>query len=158
MYAYDINKGRLVMMKQCWRTDAHKMLKEHEVYSALREGGVRHLPEVWFANDIQGPNTASKTQEFNGAATGRCNWMKWTTQVMPKRQLYRIALETVCVPLVEFRSTRELVSAIRDAAICKQLCIEKAKSRQLLTFRSLKVMPMQFSRVGSFIAIFMLEA
>lgn len=100
--AYDPVNKRRVILKDTWRYGEY--LPEHEVYKVLREREVPNILDVVASGDV-------------GGHFQRCG----ETETLRTLVHYRLVLSEVGKALVNFGSTHEYVTAVRDALICLSL-------------------------------------
>ena len=103
---WDMLTGSVVFSKDTWRVDLSRVEKEGDVYKALREKGVSHIPDLICDEDVL--DHRARTQDF------------WDEEAEPHRKFrphrhYRLGLGVVTQPLTSFQSSWELVNAIKDA-------------------------------------------
>jgi hypothetical protein len=115
--AYDILQRTMVYLKDSWRIDLPDIQAEGQVYVILRDAGTQHVPHCLASGDILSEDYhATKTQTY---ATKP--WAYYSaTRYIPHRH-YRLCLDVVGHILVDYGSTYEMVSAVRDALIGKFL-------------------------------------
>lgn len=111
--AYDVLQQTVVFLKDSWRIDLPDIQAEGQVYVTLRDAEVQHVSQCVASGDILSEDYhATKTQKYVTAG-----WAcRSTTQFLPHRH-YRLCLRTVGCVLMEYKSSREMVSAVRDALI-----------------------------------------
>ncbi|EEB89149.1 hypothetical protein MPER_12790, partial [Moniliophthora perniciosa FA553] len=107
--------GNLVYLKDTWRIVADDQEKEGETYKILKEAKLNGIPDVLAHGDARG------------------KWRKTVTHKESKRrpsarvhQHYFIVFKQVGRPLWDFKTTLELVKAIRDAVQAHKDALEKA--------------------------------
>lgn len=100
--AYDPVNKRRVILKDTWRHGEY--LPEHEVYKVLREREVPNILDVVASGDVGG--------HFQCCGE---------TETLRTLVHYRLVLNEVGKALVDFGSTHEYVTAVRDALICLSL-------------------------------------
>jgi hypothetical protein len=101
--AVDKNTQQKCLLKDAWRLDGYH--REHEVYDRLHTAGVRNIPGGLAAGDVAGQ---------------RCGYFQDGWQVpsgstIRRHSHYRIVLDVVGEPLVDFESTHSMVQYVRDA-------------------------------------------
>ena len=115
--AYDVLQQTVVYLKDSWRIDLPDIQAEGQVYAVLSEAGAQHVPHCLASGDILSEDYhATKTQTY---ATEPWAYRS-TTHYIPHRH-YRLCLNIVGRILVDYRSSYEMVSAVRDALIGKLL-------------------------------------
>jgi hypothetical protein len=112
--AYDVLQGTVVFLKDSWRIDLPDIQAEGQVYKALKDARVRHVPHCLASGDIS-------TAEYHATKTHLYVMEPWAachpaTRFIPHRH-YRLCLDVVGRVLVEYRSSFEMVSAVRDALL-----------------------------------------
>jgi hypothetical protein len=111
--AYDVQRRRLVMMKDSWPVFVHDNMMEGRVYQQLNEALVQNTPIcVDFSNGDE-CNSGTRTQHFT-----RESWLHEDLAFsVSVRRHHRLILDTVGRPLETFTSSKELVRAVRAAMI-----------------------------------------
>uniref|UniRef100_A0A0W0F2R1 Fungal-type protein kinase domain-containing protein n=1 Tax=Moniliophthora roreri TaxID=221103 RepID=A0A0W0F2R1_MONRR len=108
--------GNLVYLKDTWRSVLGDQEKEGMVYRALKDAGVKGIPDVLAHGDAPGRWQETVThKESNGTAPLRVH------------RHYFIVFKQVGRNLWDFKTTLELVKAIRDAVQAHKDALEKAK-------------------------------
>jgi hypothetical protein len=107
MLAFDMEKRKIVFLKDYWRTAADGMEKEGEIYALLESHGVPNIAPFGKGNDVRDHTTVTHTLRDE-------EWACWSKDMVVLRH-YRMSLEVVARPLTSFYSSRELVSAMADA-------------------------------------------
>ncbi|EJD36483.1 hypothetical protein AURDEDRAFT_74152 [Auricularia subglabra TFB-10046 SS5] len=97
--AYEAQSGRLVLLKDTWRVEAYT--REGEVYELLSKNSVHNIPGMKAHGDVQ-PDEPLQACGQNDGPTRR-------------HVHYRLVLDTVGRALSDFRSTWELVRAVKGA-------------------------------------------
>jgi hypothetical protein len=112
-HAYDVQKGVLCFVKDTWRVDITDIQEEGITYETLQRNRVRNIPEcVAFGNILSEMYHSTKTLDYS-----KQKWAHPTgSQLIPHRH-YRLALNIIGRNLTEFKSTYEMVEAVRDAVI-----------------------------------------
>lgn len=129
--AYDVSRCRLVYMKDSWRVNMPDIWPEGRVYEVLRGYGVRNIPNCLSSGDIATDQYhASKTNSYL-QAPWVCHTVTQLQHFIPHRH-YRLTLDVIGRPLTDFRSSYEMVSAVRDAIIGELL--SASKRRRLTSF------------------------
>jgi hypothetical protein len=115
--AYDVLRGTIVFLKDSWRIDLPDIQAEGRVYEILRNAGVRHVPHCLASGDIS-------TAEYHATKTHIYAGKPWAchsdAHFVPHRH-HRLILDVVGRSLVDYRSSYEMVTAVRDALIGKFL-------------------------------------
>lgn len=110
--AYDLFNQKVVFVKDSWRIDLDGIMAEGKVYEILRDAEARHVPYCLAAGDILCDDYhATKAQIY-----AEKPWACHSTKLVPHRH-YRLSLDIVGRVLVEYTSTYEMVSAVRNALI-----------------------------------------
>ncbi|KAH7887107.1 hypothetical protein F5I97DRAFT_1106621 [Phlebopus sp. FC_14] len=115
---YDLEKQRLVYLKDTWRINADDIRPEGEVYKELHDANVPNIPPLECSGDL-GYQTVTETLV---SADWSCVRMPLTGHVH-----YRIVLGVVGRKLTTFKSTKELVQALLDALSAHWAAYEVAK-------------------------------
>jgi hypothetical protein len=112
--AYDVSKETVVFLKDSWRIDLPDILAEGVIYKILNNANARHIPRCLASGDISSIEYhATKTHLYAvELAAGR----KVEAHFIPHRH-HRLVLDVVGRVLVEYESSFEMVSAVRDALI-----------------------------------------
>ncbi|KAJ7199149.1 hypothetical protein GGX14DRAFT_662180, partial [Mycena pura] len=105
--AVETETNRICLLKDTWRVDGYH--PEGEVYARLKEKQVRNIPNVIVARDVGG------RYHRCGADAYPSSWRKCKAEAIRCHQHYRLVLDVVGRPLVEFGSTHELVKCMLDA-------------------------------------------
>ncbi|KAK7030407.1 hypothetical protein VNI00_014151 [Paramarasmius palmivorus] len=108
--------GRLVYLKDTWRIDLPAMTKEGDIYAHLHANDIPNIPHVSAHGDVVGIWQETGTRLSKGIDKPNC----------PLRH-YRLVLQEVCRRLVSFKTTWELLNAIKDAMKAHEVAYEKAK-------------------------------
>lgn len=122
--ALDVASGSLVFLKDYWRPLDSTRPSEADIYAALAELHIPHLPHVHVAGDV--PQDGNRYQ---------CTLsQKWKTmegmhalEALRRHRHHRI-VQDVAYPLTSVRNSRELVSALRDTIQCKSVVSIMLKS------------------------------
>lgn len=107
MLAFDIEKNKIVFIKDYWRAVCENTDKEGEIYRILHDTRIPYIPPFGRGNDVRGHATLTdmvKTED----------WAYPTAKMKPLRH-YRMSLEEIGRPLNTFKSSHELVTAVSDA-------------------------------------------
>jgi hypothetical protein len=111
--AYDISQQTVVYLKDSWRIDLPDIQAEGRTYATLRGAGAQHIPHCLVSGDILSEDYhATKTQTYATNTWARCS----PKHFIPHRH-YRLCLHVVGRILLKYRSSYEMVSAVRDAII-----------------------------------------
>ncbi|KAG6807461.1 hypothetical protein H0H92_007369 [Tricholoma furcatifolium] len=117
--AYCLNTENVVLLKDSWRVVSDSLRPEHEIYRQLHEHKVPHILQVIDAEDVGTADHATQTE-------------KWVLVTKLKRNIrtlrhYRIAIEYVPCRLDQFTHVRQMITAIRDAAIAHSIAATVAQ-------------------------------
>jgi Fungal protein kinase len=130
--AYDLQSEECVVMKDSWRVDATNAPIEGEIYRSLNQEGVKNVPKcVGFCDVGEDKYHRTQTQSFSNAP-----WLGSFDFSSPALRHHRLILKTVGRKLDKFRSSRELVCAIRAALIGMSFVITSSFARRLRNFYS----------------------
>ncbi|KAI3605497.1 other 1 protein kinase [Moniliophthora roreri] len=110
--------GNIVYLKDTWRIDMEEMQKEGNIYAQLHEKGVPHIPHVVAHGDAGQQKTLSRSSFPDLFRPG---------EPSHPFQHYYIVFREVGRRLTEFRTTHELVNAIKDAMKAHQVAYDEAK-------------------------------
>ncbi len=99
--AYHLMEDRVVLLKDPWRILAPGLIAEGRVYEQLHKAKVPHIAELILGGDIPGQNQKTYT--------------KGNSQ--REHQHYRLVLGTIGSDLTSFRSSWEMVTAVKCAMI-----------------------------------------
>jgi hypothetical protein len=111
--AYDVLQGMVVFLKDSWRIDLPDIEAEGRVYKMLRDAAVRHVPHCLASGDIL-------TMEYHATKTHDYVIKPWACHSdahFTPHQHYRLVLDVVGRALVQYRSSYEMVAAVRNALI-----------------------------------------
>lgn len=107
-FAYIVGQKRLVFVKLAWRSMSENIYPEHKTYQTLYDHNVPNIPQIITGEDVCHAATReplrTRTQEFMTSA--------W--KPLERRQ-YRLVIETLGLPLSEYRDSFALVHATRDS-------------------------------------------
>ncbi|KAF8191341.1 hypothetical protein BJ912DRAFT_830421, partial [Pholiota molesta] len=116
MLAFDLKTKKLVFMilKDYWRPNVADIEKEGDVYEILHAHKVDYIAEFGTGNDAR--DHVTRTQEFinKGWALRRRPQGGEAIVLTPLCQ-YRMTLLVIGEPLINFKSSKQFVSAIADA-------------------------------------------
>ena len=102
-------------MKDSWRVDLPDIQAEGLTYEMLKKACVRNVPECVAYGDILDTDYhATKTFAYSTAS-----WACLSEAHLVPHRHYRLALDIIGRSLVKFKSTYEMVAAVRDAVIGK---------------------------------------
>jgi hypothetical protein len=114
--AYDISRSKVVFLKDTWRIDLDGITPEGEVYAKLNAASVRNIPQCLASGDIS-------SSEYHATRTPDYAQSSWASKGcschpsgpwIPHRH-FRLVLDVYGRSLVDYESSHEMVSAIRDA-------------------------------------------
>jgi len=109
--AYDIARQTRVFLKDSWRVDLPDIQAEGLTYETLMKANVRNIPRCHIAGDIS-------TADYHATKTHHYATKPWAchshAMFIPHRH-YRLVLDIIGRSLTTFKSSYEMVAAIRDA-------------------------------------------
>ncbi|KAK0196358.1 hypothetical protein F5146DRAFT_1217467 [Armillaria mellea] len=108
--------GGLLFMKDYWREDSPRTVKESDVYHLLAEHKVPHVAEMETGGDV--PNMVTITQQHARALPNQ--------RRLPTLRAHRIFLKTIGRDLTTFCSVKSLVTCIADAMKAHQAAFDSA--------------------------------
>ncbi|KJA18898.1 hypothetical protein HYPSUDRAFT_217903 [Hypholoma sublateritium FD-334 SS-4] len=109
MLAFDLARKQLVLLRDYWRPDVDTFAKEADVYLDLEEHQIPHIAPFGTGNNVRDHMTSTQALNNNRNANDPATHE-------PGLRHYRMTLNVVGRRyLEEFKSSRELVSAIADA-------------------------------------------
>jgi len=121
--AFDVERGELVYLKDFWRVDHPGVLKEGNVYHELHGAEVRNIAKLGRAGDVRSINDGQVRASVGVQRTRTQSYLNHSRcsdgLVVEPYVHYRLVLETVGMPLNQFKSTRQLCEVIRDAIVGK---------------------------------------
>ncbi|KAJ7639150.1 hypothetical protein FB45DRAFT_739927 [Roridomyces roridus] len=104
--AVETKTDRICLLKDTWQVVGYH--REGEVYARLKEQQVQNIPNVIVAKDVDGLHHHCGVDDYP------LLWSKFKAQAIRDHQHYRLVLDVVGRPLVEFKSTHELVKCMLD--------------------------------------------
>ncbi|RDB29908.1 hypothetical protein Hypma_013848 [Hypsizygus marmoreus] len=118
---WDHQKRRSALLKDTWRVALPDMQKEGAIYKTLHEKGVPHISNVLCSGDVfptqftgaDSHRTRTHTYATPGFIKTKTKWEK--IEGLEPHSHYRIVLDTIGHNLTSFKSSKELVTAARDA-------------------------------------------
>ena len=111
--AYDVLRRTKVFLKDSWRVDLPDIKPEGVTYATLERHKVRNIPHCLASGDISTTDYhATKTHNF-AQAPWACHSH---TPFVPHRH-YRLVLDIIGRSLTTFKSSYEMVTAVRDSLI-----------------------------------------
>lgn len=114
--AYDLLGKAFVYLKDSWRIDLPDITAEGLVYATLEKASVSNIARCIVAGDIS--DHVTKTQEYASKP-----WVKDhdnKAHFIPHRH-YRLVLNVIGRSLMEYKSSYEMTTAVRDALVGKSL-------------------------------------
>ncbi len=114
--AYDISRDKVVFLKDSWRIDLDGITPEGEVYAKLNAVSARNIPQCLASGDIS-------SSEYHATRTpiyARSSWAAKGCSCHPSgpwipHQHCRLVLDVYGHSLVDYESSHQMVSAVRDA-------------------------------------------
>ncbi|KAN0123635.1 Protein kinase-like domain containing protein, partial [Russula decolorans] len=116
--AYDIFRKKHVFLKDSWRININDMPREGDSYAILHKERVPNIAECLDSGDI-GDGTYHSTQTHLFVDADWVTSPKPVVEFMPHRH-YRIVLDTIGIPLEQFKCSRDMVRAIRASLIAHE--------------------------------------
>ena len=113
MRGWDMEANRMVYIKDYWRAEGGE--KEGEIYRSLEEKNVPKIARFYCGNDVCREICENNVSQEGHETVSQTKTSDWTCPGTSSVRHYRMALDRVGRELSEFRSTRELVTAIADA-------------------------------------------
>lgn len=105
--AFDIDKERLVFLKDYWRPDAEGVYSEMDVYARLNEKGVGHVATAIGGGDVGGPRVqVTRNQELVPE-----------TKRSKARIHHRVILEQVGLPLETYPTSKDMINIVLGALV-----------------------------------------
>ncbi|KAK0476089.1 hypothetical protein IW261DRAFT_1402073 [Armillaria novae-zelandiae] len=111
--------GGLLFMKDYWREDSPRTVKESDIYHLLAQHEVPHVGKMETGGDI--PDMVTKTQHYARAFPNQLPRHR-----LPTLQAHRIFLQTIGRDLTTFCSVKSLVTCIADAMKAHQVAFHRA--------------------------------
>ncbi|KAH8099758.1 hypothetical protein BXZ70DRAFT_990020 [Cristinia sonorae] len=111
--ALDLASGELIFLKDYWRPSDETRPPEAEIYTALDEARIPHLPHVRFGGDV------SRDDDPDSTATQ--TWLDvqgLCAHGTVKEYLHHRIVQDLAYPLTTVDDSRELVVAARDVLKC----------------------------------------
>ena len=115
-HAYDVAHRRKVLLKDSWRVDLPEIQPEGLTYKTLMNASVPHIPHCISSGDITTDKYhATMTKHY---ATNKFPWAYYYDDghFIPHRH-YRLVLDVIGLSLTKFKSSHQMVTAVRDALI-----------------------------------------
>jgi hypothetical protein len=127
--AYDVLQETVVFLKDSWRIDLPDLQAEGQVYRMLRDANVCNVPHCLASGDISTRSTEdamdyhiTRANIYAGEPWACCSDMHF----IPYRH-HRLSLDLFGRVLVDYKSSYEMVSAVRDALIGEFLQLGSAR-------------------------------
>ncbi|KAG1868916.1 hypothetical protein C8R48DRAFT_598373, partial [Suillus tomentosus] len=119
--AFDPVHDKIVMFKDSWRVALPDILPEGVTYKLLKDANVRNVATCIACHDVPSlPQQRMQTLKFANASWA-CHHEHLTPHIH-----YRLVLNLVGKPLIQFISSRQVVEAVRDALIAHDDACNKA--------------------------------
>ena len=114
--AYNTSRNEVAFLKDTWRIDLPNITPEGQVYATLNAASVRYVPRCLASGDISTP----KYHATQAVQYARMQWACKGCSCHPNgpwipHRHYRLVLNVFGHALVNYNSSREMVSAVRDA-------------------------------------------
>jgi hypothetical protein len=117
--AYNIFHNSAVYVKDLWRIDLQDITAEGLIYAILESASVCNIPACIASGDIS-------TADYHATKSHTYATKPWAclphAHFIPHRH-YRLALNVIVRGLVEYNTSHEMVSAVRDAVIGESFLI-----------------------------------
>ncbi|PBK60223.1 hypothetical protein ARMSODRAFT_922372 [Armillaria solidipes] len=111
--------GGLLFMKDYWRENSPRTVKESDIYHLLAQHNVPHVAKMQTGGDV--PNMVTITQQHARALPNQLPGNR-----LPTLQAHRIFLKTIGRDLTTFCSVKSLVTCIADAMKAHQVAFDRA--------------------------------
>ncbi|RDB29759.1 hypothetical protein Hypma_013831 [Hypsizygus marmoreus] len=116
---WDLKRKRRALLKDTWRVDLPDMEKEGQIYQTLHEKKVPYISKIVCAGDVY-PSTGVDNHRTRTHLYGDSNWLKLQPKWIPIEGLrphshYRIVLKKIAEDLIDFESSKQLVTAAKHA-------------------------------------------
>ena len=113
--AYDLRSGRLVCLKDTWRTDLEKLHREYGMYCQLALRNVPHIPEVYYGGDVLDCEDILQTTQSHivGARRAKPDWR--ITSGRFHRHVHHRIVQDIAYPLESALDEREFIQVFHDA-------------------------------------------
>ncbi|KAG1753807.1 uncharacterized protein EDB91DRAFT_418361 [Suillus paluster] len=109
IHVWDPRQMKVVFFKETWREDPEFTRTESAIYRTMHDLGVPNIPPFEHGGDMYDLGSETVTQAFH-EAWWCCDRKKYHPLI-----LHRMILGDIGRPLSSFRSTHELMTAIKDA-------------------------------------------
>jgi len=114
--AYNTSRNEVAFLKDTWRIDLPNITPEGQVYATLNAASVCYVPQCLASGDISTP----KYHATQAVQYARMQWACKGCSCHPNgpwipHRHYRLVLNVFGRALVNYNSSREMVSAVRDA-------------------------------------------
>ena len=107
--AYDVQRKQRVLLKDSWRVSLPDITPEGIVYGMLHRKNVPNIPVCALGSDIGDGFHCSQTNDFVG------NFLPYDAPHFTPLRHYRLVLDTIGQKLEDFRSSKQMVRAVRAA-------------------------------------------
>jgi len=112
--AYDVACDQVVFLKDSWRIVLPGITLEGDVYKALNNAGVQHIPKCLAWGDICTGYHSTETHKFTHAEWAHHS--NNTTHFLHHQHCH-LVLDIVRVTLIEYQSSDKMVSAVRNGLV-----------------------------------------
>jgi len=114
--AYDVACDQVVFLKDSWRIVLLGIIPEGDVYKALNNAGVKHIPKCLAWGDICTGYHSTETHKFTCA-----EWAHHSNNATHflHHQHCHLVLDIVRVTLIEYQSSYKMVSAMQNGLVSK---------------------------------------
>jgi len=142
--AYDLFRKDTVFLKDTWRIDVPEITPEGKVYATLNAALVRNVPQCLASGDISLPlYHATRTITYIEAPWACKGCLCHPNGPWVPHRHYRLVLDVIGDSLVDYNSSHEMVSAVRDAlygrlckgTVCKGTPLTTSTATSFPTFR-----------------------
>lgn len=113
---FDMELRRIVFFKESWRSSEAGMVKEASTLRVLNNAEVRNVPKLVSGGDVDGDSYITRSHLYF-----RSEWNFTGYVFVHARALHRFTVDFVGIPLEHFSSTKQLLEAVRDAYIGKEI-------------------------------------
>jgi len=112
--AYDVARDQVVFLKDSWRIVLPGITPEGDVYKALNNAGVQHIPKCLAWGDIRTGYHSTETHKFT-----RAEWAHHLNNATHflHHQHCRLVLDIIGVTLIEYQSSYKMVSTVRNGLV-----------------------------------------
>ncbi|RDB30048.1 hypothetical protein Hypma_013882 [Hypsizygus marmoreus] len=120
-WVWDLQRHKPALLKDTWRVDLPGIEKEGEIYKELHKHHVPRISKIICAGDVQlvrpsfADNHRTCTHLYSASehVERQAAWAE--VEGLRPHTHYRIVLKTIGISLMDFKSSRQLVTAARDA-------------------------------------------